>query len=532
MYWKHENAAPALPEGCRLPAEGGPATDQVMAQPGSGCKATTRCLEGTAPPAMAQSDAEALAGPLDKDEGRASPCTPSTPSVCSPPSAASSVPSAGKNICSSCGLEILDRYLLKVNNLIWHVRCLECSVCRTSLRQQNSCYIKNKEIFCKMDYFSAMNQELQAERGCQHRFGPLIASGCCGPLGFGRVSGSVSDPARVSGSSSDFQRVGRALMSPSCPDPLLIDLTPDLGLRLRLNSDPGIARALTLGRQDRKGESGAVARPRLGPDPVTGSRSLRGQRSSGCRLDPGGKREAGLKPVQRAYRVQREQTPEHPFLEVSLSPPPISLLPESGGSGLAARLGRSLSVCQSLDLLPLEEMGTRGQPLLSPSGNGLTLEGAVPSEQDSQPKPAKRARTSFTAEQLQVMQAQFAQDNNPDAQTLQKLADMTGLSRRVIQVWFQNCRARHKKHTPQHPVPPSGAPPSRLPSALSDDIHYSPFSSPERARMVTLHGYIESQVQCGQVHCRLPYTAPPVHLKADMDGPLSNRGEKVILFQY
>lgn len=29
------------------------------------------------------------------------------------------------------------------------------------------------------------------------------------------------------------------------------------------------------------------------------------------------------------------------------------------------------------------------------------------------------------------------------------------------------------------------------------------------------------------MHCRLPYTAPPVHLKADMDGPLSNRGEKV-----
>ncbi|XP_053674315.1 LIM/homeobox protein Awh-like [Anopheles nili] len=58
----------------------------------------------------------------------------------------------------------------------------------------------------------------------------------------------------------------------------------------------------------------------------------------------------------------------------------------------------------------------------------------------------KRIRTTFTEEQIQILQANFQVDSNPDGQDLERIALATGLSKRVTQVWFQNSRARQKKH--------------------------------------------------------------------------------------
>ncbi|XP_051959925.1 LIM/homeobox protein Lhx2a isoform X1 [Xyrauchen texanus] len=58
---------------------------------------------------------------------------------------------------------------------------------------------------------------------------------------------------------------------------------------------------------------------------------------------------------------------------------------------------------------------------------------------------SKRMRTSFMHHQLLSMQAFFTHNHNPDAKDLKELAQKTGLTKRVLQVWFQNARAKYRR---------------------------------------------------------------------------------------
>uniref|UniRef100_F1L3C2 LIM/homeobox protein Awh n=1 Tax=Ascaris suum TaxID=6253 RepID=F1L3C2_ASCSU len=70
----------------------------------------------------------------------------------------------------------------------------------------------------------------------------------------------------------------------------------------------------------------------------------------------------------------------------------------------------------------------------------------VEGETGQQKAKTKRVRTTFAEEQLAVLQTHFQIDSNPDGADLERIATMTGLSKRVTQVWFQNSRARQKKY--------------------------------------------------------------------------------------
>ncbi|XP_074468594.1 LIM/homeobox protein Awh-like [Sebastes fasciatus] len=99
----------------------------------------------------------------------------------------------------------------------------------------------------------------------------------------------------------------------------------------------------------------------------------------------------------------------------------------------------------------------------------------------------KRIRTCFRSEQLRALESYFAQKHNPDGKDWNCLAHKTGLPKRVLQVWFQNARAKLRRSltaddsqvnspsTPQRGVTmATGSPP---PPSCSPPDQSQPFSS-------------------------------------------------------
>lgn len=89
-----------------------------------------------------------------------------------------------------------------------------------------------------------------------------------------------------------------------------------------------------------------------------------------------------------------------------------------------------------------EQHQQRARTSTSTSSNGSTTSANL----IGLPSKSKRVRTTFTEDQLSILQTHFQIDSNPDGQDLERIATITGLSKRVTQVWFQNSRARQKKY--------------------------------------------------------------------------------------
>ncbi|XP_072838050.1 insulin gene enhancer protein ISL-2 [Pogona vitticeps] len=115
-------------------------------------------------------------------------------------------------------------------------------------------------------------------------------------------------------------------------------------------------------------------------------------------------------------------------------------------------------LCRADHSLLLERAASADSPPRSPGRlpggrpAGLPLADSVPGRQPSlrphvhkQAEKTTRVRTVLNEKQLHTLRTCYAANPRPDALMKEQLVEMTGLSPRVIRVWFQNKRCKDKK---------------------------------------------------------------------------------------
>ncbi|XP_063601623.1 LIM/homeobox protein Lhx2-like [Penaeus indicus] len=120
------------------------------------------------------------------------------------------------------------------------------------------------------------------------------------------------------------------------------------------------------------------------------------------------------------------------------------------------------------DMPPLTPL-TPGMELV-PGGEMTGMDGYRYDHQANTQTRTKRMRTSFKHHQLRTMKSYFNLNQNPDAKDLKQLAQKTGLSKRVLQVWFQNARAKWRRNLLKQEQDRHAAEKMKEPSSILQDL--------------------------------------------------------------
>uniref|UniRef100_A0A670XPZ3 LIM homeobox transcription factor 1-alpha n=1 Tax=Pseudonaja textilis TaxID=8673 RepID=A0A670XPZ3_PSETE len=55
-----------------------------------------------------------------------------------------------RSVCEGCRGVIAERFLLRLNDRLWHERCVRCASCREPL--ESSCFYREQKLYCRLDY--------------------------------------------------------------------------------------------------------------------------------------------------------------------------------------------------------------------------------------------------------------------------------------------------------------------------------------------------------------------------------------------
>eukprot|EP00794_Sanderia_malayensis_P015811 gene15811-17406_t len=308
--------------------------------------------------------------------------------------------------CFECYEMIEEQYFVMMDDKAWHTNCLLCDICRKGLGHQFSCYIKNSVIFCKDCY---TRSALQRCKLCQSEILRTEFVFKCDQAYFHRSCFICNVCRRQLKKGEKF---GQIYGVPYCEEHYLEAMITNIESQYSniLISIRHVLRSL---------HSESYAKPTvhaLVDDQFKQSTSL-------------SRRDAPLQ-MHMDNMSQDCYSYEMSSLDFMLSctpSTPLNITDQFINNTTASSAFHHYHHHHHHH----QQEATRAHALFLHDGKSIFKK--------------KRARTSFRQEQLKELRNAFLLNQCPNTSELQHMSQQTGLSKRVLQVWFQNARAKQRR---------------------------------------------------------------------------------------
>ncbi|KER21586.1 hypothetical protein T265_10123 [Opisthorchis viverrini] len=329
--------------------------------------------------------------------------------------------------CAGCTKPIWDRFLASIDGETWHEDCVKCSICYCTLT--SSCHIRDGKLYCKYDYLRCFGIQCV---GCDQPIFPnqSMLHIPAGPLEITQTDISINSPSDLSKpvSSMNSEQQTTSVKQNSLHFHELCFACCECGRILC----PGELHTMR----------GSL--PLCLPD---SQRQFRSHSStcpgcSTCTMD-----------YELGYLGQKGVQPEAPNPEhIGLSATSeslqcfhlgfmslVNLMKPSDQQEFSEGYFLENRRCAISSQVSSDE-SSKGSPERAEEDELFDLDSDSGSGKNS-----KRPRTILTSSQRRRFKSVFEMNPKPARKLRETLASETGLNIRVVQVWFQNQRAKMKK---------------------------------------------------------------------------------------
>ncbi|XP_055350143.1 LIM/homeobox protein Lhx1-like [Paramacrobiotus metropolitanus] len=303
------------------------------------------------------------------------------------------VPNMNTYKCSGCEMAIFDRYVMTVLDRHWHAECLRCCQCKCPLQER--CFARNEQLFCRDDFFRLFGikcfscgegicpSELvqRGPRGNIYHLRCFTCATCHKQLTTGDELYVIPDGKFVC--KEDFNNEHHHINNHPRPGSVTVK---------NENPSPGLVASI-------KVENQRATDLETGPEPVApvDTRNTNGNGRSAAHL------------TETDDEDDDEEGKHNGTVPTD---------------GTASDKLETKSACG--DTSSMDESEPRNDE------NNITAKRRGP-------------RTTIKAKQLDLLKNAFASTPKPTRHIREQLAQETGLTMRVIQVWFQNRRSKERR---------------------------------------------------------------------------------------